>query len=560
MKKRIMIINSVVVFTMLSLFLIFCILGVSYYNNARSRDSLKENLKFVTALYTETTSEEDVINIVNSINKNLRVTFIGSDGMVIADSSGLKDFTSHLDRPEILDLDTVYQRYSDSLGVNMLYVATRDLGIYVRVSRPLTSITGAVYGFLVFGVIALLLTLAVSLIILRKTTQKVLVPLNRTLSRLSEYAGNSNQQNVDDLDFISIQVAEIHNLIEQKVNEITDEKSKVDFVMNSMDEGIIVIDSEGKVVLVNDYILERKQFHREEVNGRNYLYLFRDIDFQNRIALIIQNGNFYQFDVTESGKIYEVTLSAINSKWTDAISGRFGCVAVVNDVTEIRKLEHMKREFFANASHELKSPLTTIIGYQQMILEGIVNTPEDIADASHRTVREANRMHKIIMEMLELSHLEILKEPYEIETLNVRNTVTDIIESSSLKIKEKKLKVELKLDDFMVKMNPSHLQQLMRNLIDNAIKYNKQEGLLEIIVSKDKKIISVRDTGIGISDQDKSRVFERFYRVDKARSKELGGTGLGLSIVKHICQLYRLKINLTSRIGNGTQVTIQFSE
>jgi len=226
-------------------------------------------------------------------------------------------------------------------------------------------------------------------------------------------------------------------------------------------------------------------------------------------------------------------------------------------VTDKRNVEVMKREFFANASHELKSPLTSIIGFQQMIKEGIITDEAEIKDATTRTIKEANRMNKIIVEMLELSKLES-KEPKKTEPVEFKMIISNILESYQNEIADREIKVSMHLDNLAVNINVLDADHLVRNLIDNAIKYNNHGGKIDIDVSEKERRIIVQDNGIGIALENQSRIFERFYRVDSGKSKEAGGTGLGLAIVKHICMEYGFKIVVESELGVGSKFTIQF--
>ena len=219
-------------------------------------------------------------------------------------------------------------------------------------------------------------------------------------------------------------------------------------------------------------------------------------------------------------------------------------------------MNSLKREFFANASHELKSPLTSIIGYQQLIQQGILTTNEEIQDATLRTIKEAQRMNKLIIEMLDLSRLENNVQTI-LEDVNVSKIINDCIQELQQSIEKKKIQLITKLDDVTLVASQSDLYKLIKNILDNSIVYNNENGKIEINLSKNELIIS--DTGIGISKEDLDHIFERFYRVDKARSKESSGTGLGLSIVKHICLLYGYKIDVDSKLGKGTKITILFS-
>ena len=220
--------------------------------------------------------------------------------------------------------------------------------------------------------------------------------------------------------------------------------------------------------------------------------------------------------------------------------------SLIEDVTKEENLDKIKRDFFQNASHELKSPLTTIIGYEQMITEGIIDDEEQIKQYSLKTLKEAKRMNSIIMDMLNLSALE-QEEKVKNNDVDLKKLILEIIDSLSQNMQDKKIT----LDTFILDTTINGDEK-----IDNAIKYNKING--KITISLKNNVLKISDTCIGISDENKQRVFERFYRVDKGRSKEQGGTGLRLAIVKHICELYNYKIELDSILEKGTTITIYF--
>lgn len=226
------------------------------------------------------------------------------------------------------------------------------------------------------------------------------------------------------------------------------------------------------------------------------------------------------------------------------------------DITDQYQLQKAKQDFFANASHELKSPLTTIIGYQQMISEGIIDTNEEIIDASKRTLYEAKRMNQMVIDMLELSSLESEKIINN-EVNNLKEVTQNIINSYTLKLEDKHINLSTSLSDLNVKIPQKDLIHLISNLIDNAIKYNIEKGKIDININKDDNSFIIEDTGIGISKANQERVFERFYQVDKNRASDQG-TGLGLSIVKHICLKYNIKLKLDSKLNKGTSITLVF--
>jgi two-component system phosphate regulon sensor histidine kinase PhoR len=224
-------------------------------------------------------------------------------------------------------------------------------------------------------------------------------------------------------------------------------------------------------------------------------------------------------------------------------------------VTEKRQLESAKRDFFANASHELKSPLTAIIGYQELLENGTISEEKDKEEALEATLKEARRMKEVIFQMLILSKLESETQKDK-RPLPLKPLIEESLKEYDALIAKKKLKLITHLSDVQVPMASEDAHNLLANLIENGIKYNKDGGTLEITL--DPAYFAIRDTGIGIATENQSRIYERFYRVDPAKSKELGGTGLGLSIVKHICLDYGFSIKLSSTLGLGTTFRVDF--
>lgn len=556
MRKRIILVNFIILFIALLFFLGISIFVIDYHNRKSSEYELQQTMKLITQIYNGD-NEQEVINYYKVANKNIRITIISYEGEVIIDSIGSTNFESHLNRPEIINLGRIYYRYSETLKTSMMYVASKDNGVYIRLAMPEKSIQGIVNNFLLFGLLTLLIISFLSILILNSANKKALAPLNKVVNKLSNLAGNENYYG-DDIETISVHIDEIKGLIDEKISDLINEKRKILFLINSLNLGVIVINNNGDIILANKYILDLKQFGEEQVLNKNYIYLVRDMSFQEAILNTINNGTVLSFDITLESKTYLINISPVNTEWTVVGGDKNGAFVTINEVTDERNLEKMKREFFANASHELKSPLTNIIGYQQIITEGIIDSKEEILDASKRTIKEATRMHQIILEMLELSKLESNDETV-IEKLNIKNIIQDVLDQYKTKISEKNIQINLNLEDLILEMNYSHLNQLVKNIIENAIIYNKDNGTIDITVLSDKNELIVKDSGIGISNEDQSRVFERFYRVDKARSKEQGGTGLGLSIVKHIANLYQASIALSSKLNVGTEIKIKFN-
>ena len=315
----------------------------------------------------------------------------------------------------------------------------------------------------------------------------------------------------------------------------------------------IYLNDEGKIELINKYSLSLFNFEQDYILDKNYMYLFRDMLIQEKIENCIKNNQEEQLIFDLDGRKFLLYINMLKTSWSNATNSHVALLMV--DVTLQENMNSLKREFFANASHELKSPLTSIIGYQQLIQQGILTTNEEIQDATLRTIKEAQRMNKLIIEMLDLSRLENNVQTI-LEDVNVLKVINDCLLELKPSIENKNIEVITNLNELNLVTSQSDLYKLIKNLVDNAIVYNNKNGKLLIELKKNKLTIS--DTGVGISKEDLEHIFDRFYRVDKARSKESSGTGLGLSIVKHICLLYGYKISVVSKIGKGTTFTILF--
>lgn len=556
MKNRIIVINGLLTF--FSLFLFFCvaIFIVAFNNQKKSEDLLNKYLVIANTIY-EGNNVDEVINNFYKIDSNIRITFIDFDYNVIRDSFNNIEFEIHSDRPELLNLGKAYSRYSKSLDKLMIYIAAKVNVGYIRIAIPVSSINSLVNSFMFLGLLSFFIIFVIAILVLSRLSNTMLKPLNQVVTKLSSIVGY-NSKIGDNYELISLQIDEINNMLKKMLEEITTEKNKVNYIINNMNQGIIVINKDRQIVLVNEYVLKLKKITKEkELINRNYLYLFRNFEFSSKVEETLESKKRFAFDMSLDGKVYIVNISSLSSKWLTSNDNDDGVFILILDVTNERRMEKMKREFFANASHELKSPLTSIIGYQQMIKEGIISTQEEINDSTNRTIKEAQRMNKIILEMLELSKLES-KEVGKTEEVNLKDVVIEAIDSYNQEIIDKKLTVNTSLEDLIINISLSHANQLVRNIIDNAIKYNKHSGLIKISTAINSGELVIEDSGIGIKAEEQTRIFERFYRVDKARSKEVSGTGLGLAIVKHICSIYDASIELDSKLNLGTKLTIKF--
>ena len=547
MKRKIILIEIIsTVITVLMLFAVSCI----YINNQNHKTAEDELLTYsnIACEIFDGTNFEEVKDVIFYSNKEIRITIIDKSGEVIIDST-LSEAGNHIDREELKRLEEYVTRYSESLKVNMMYYATLDDGYYIRFAIPVESLNAFVNNYLIFGVISLLIILSISTLITLLFYNKTLQPIKNEINKLEKILGNK-LTNDTDFEQLSTKINELTLLLDEKVTSLSNEKEKTKYILDNMNQGLILLDNDGKVSLINKYALSLFGLDLEHILHKNYVYLFRDLDVQKEIENIINTKNETQVIVDIDGKKYLLYINTLESTWSNSTA------LLMVDITLQENINSLKREFFANASHELKSPLTSIIGYQQLIQQGILTTNEEIQDATLRTIKEAQRMNKLIIEMLDLSRLENNVQTL-LENINVNKLIADCLAELKPLIEKKNIEVITDLKDVSLEASQSDLYKLIKNIIDNSVIYNNQNGELKIVLSKNKLTIS--DTGVGISKEDLEHIFERFYRVDKARSRESSGTGLGLSIVKHICILYGYKIDVESQVGKGTTFTVKFN-
>ena len=551
MKRKILCIE--IISSILTLFVLF-IVSCVYVNN-QNYDTAKNELYSYSNIACEVfdgTNFDELKDVMSKTNEDIRISVIDLSGNVIVDSS-LNDAENHLNREELQKIGECVTRYSDSLKLNMMYLAKVDDGYYIRLSLPIQSLTKFINNYIGFGLISLIIILSISITITSLLYNKTLKPIKNEINKLETILDNK-LTNDTDFELLSSKINELTVLLNEKVTSLSNEKEKSKYILDNMNQGLVLLNNEGKIELINKYLLSLFGFEQDYILNKNYMYLFRDIFVQEKIENCIKNNQEEQLIYDLEGRKFLLYINILETSWSSA--SNFHVALLMVDITLQENMNSLKREFFANASHELKSPLTSIIGYQQLIQQGILTTKEEIQDATLRTIKEAQRMNKLIIEMLDLSRLEnnVLTT---IEDVNVSKIINDCLLEFKIAIDNKNIQVEKNLEDVILSASQSDLYKLIKNILDNSIAYNNDFGKIIITLNKDKLIIS--DTGIGISKKDLEHIFERFYRVDKARSKQNSGTGLGLSIVKHVCLSYGYKINVESVLGKGTTITILFS-
>ena len=521
--------------------------------------NLEKYVEVITIDYQEGLTETEIIAKYQSLKDYLRITFINSEGVVLADSLA-NELENHLDRPEIQELGTGFIRKSSTLNIEMMYLATQlDNGDYLRVAIPTTSILQFLNDFIglsiFIGVIITTLAILSSSFLINQSL-KPLIAIQKILQSVNqgEYDEVMTIDKYQEINELIKEINTINKAISLNILSLKSEKLKSDFLLNHMNQGICVLDQEGKIILLNQYLKNLYRFNIDININKDYRYLFRDDDIQLVIKQAYENKSNSNIIVKVKEEYFSVSINYLEKDWTNNSS----VILIYTDITASRSIEMLKRDFFVNASHELKSPLTSIIGSTDIIIQGMSKDEKMTLDLVSRINQEAKRMNNLVMDMLLISEYENKKNLQEKQRINLTSLVEEVIKNLEVQAKNNQVSIHHSVADIKIWISYEEIYQLLKNIIENSVKYGKKDGNVWVdikMIDKNLEIV-IEDDGIGIPQAEQSRIFERFYRVDKARSKSTGGTGLGLSIVKHIVLNYNGSIILDSEEDKGTKIKI----
>ncbi len=553
MKNKIVIFNIVIV--TLALLIVF-FSGISLIKKSHLEEAEKQVVT-VTDVYAANYSD----NITATAPKDIRITVIDANKTVIADSQDENLVGKpHENREEITaaweDSPKVVTRKSESLGADMVYYAKKvtvgDTFVIVRSAIKVETVNQYVFNALPTYVYVLISVLFVSYIAGILATVNLIKPLEEVKNTLAAVNNgekiNRSYDNESDSDVREMlgEIADVSEKLQNSINEANTERERLDYVLANVSDGITVIDAGGIVTVMNKVACG--VFGGDGFIGRKYTALTADEKFLSEIGETVALRETRSFEYENEGNIYMVTARALENSFT---------VIVLTDITQIRNGEKMREEFFANASHELKTPLTAIKGFNDLI--ALKTSDEEIKSFTAKSDKEITRLVSLIGDMLDLSKLENGGKIADAEELDLGKIATEVAESLAPLAANKKISVSVS-GNGIVRMEREHALELVKNLVENAIRYNNENGTVEVSVLNDggNVVLRVKDNGIGIEEEHLGRIFERFYRVNKSRSRETGGTGLGLSIVKHVCALYNAEPVVHSRYGEGTIVEVKF--
>lgn len=535
--------------------------------------------KVVTPLLGQPTRESlhDAAHRVGN-DIGLRVTVIRADGQVYGDSErtieGLLQMDNHRSRPEIVSALAAGKgestRYSRTLNAEMLYLAFPILapgapspwGV-LRVAMPLTEVDRRVRAFhfdlLLAGAAAMAVALIVAFIVLQRT-RRPLLELTQAARQIDGeiLIGADLRNSQDEFGELARAFHEMSRRIQEKVEELSRERTQLSAILSSLVEGVIAVDHEGQILLLNAAAEKLFGVSSKDTRGRPALEVLRHQALYTVMQETLQQGRSVSHEVTiHSPQERTLKVQSVPMSYGE---GHTGVLAAFYDITELRRLETLRQEFVANVSHELKTPLTAIKGYVDTLLEGAIEDPQHNREFLKIIEEHTRHLTLLIDDVLDLSAIEAKRVQLHMESVSLSDLVSRLIKGLAPMAKAKQVTIENSLSEALPKVlaDRDKLAQILMNLLDNAIKFNRNQGTVTIKAAAETSqlILTIRDTGIGIAPADLPRIFERFYRADKAHSHDIAGTGLGLAIVKHLLDAHQGTISVTSVPGEGSTFVI----
>lgn len=517
----------------------------NYFNHIQ-----REQLRTQTTLASQGISFEGKDYFENLKTSNVRITWVDNKGQVLYDTqSDAKHMKNHANRQEIKEaIKSGYgesTRWSATLTEKSIYAAQRlNNGTIVRLSVAQQTIFYLLLGMMSPLAIIILLAIILSVLIARYIAKKVSEPLNNI--DLDHPLSNDSYEEITPL----LRRLDSHQAKIQHQKLLLQKRQKeFDTIISKIKEGMILLDDQARIVSINAEALKLFQIN-DDWHGRFMMEVSRDLTLKDLIDQGLK-GKKKEANIGIENNHYRVLVrpTTDNNRVT-------GLVVILFDVTDQLQMEQLQREFTANVSHELKTPLHVISGYSELLANQMVPN-EEVPQFAAKIHKESERLVKLVEDIINLSHLDE-QEKLPQETVNLYDLTQKVLEGLQAKADKKHIQINFNGEEAILRGNPVLLNSLVYNLCDNAITYNHEKGQVNVTLknSSDTITLEVSDTGLGIAEKDKKRIFERFYRVDKSRSKIVGGTGLGLSIVKSALDFHNGSIKVDSHLGQGTTMTV----
>ena len=551
--------------TLLSVILMFIcgIIAVS----VNAKEMIQERLAEETELACELVNDEDDFENFAKYENNsaFRITIMDLEGNVLYETDTKSPLENHADREEVKYAinghPQTVERYSETFGCDMTYYAlkttlTDNTEIIVRLAVKSSQISGYFNLALPIMIVVLVVALVVSLVlaeIFSKKFSNKFVEVGDSLRSLNAscYTPIKTDSGEPELYTILNEINVLNANTHSYILRVAEEQKKLMTVLENVSQCIVAIDGNKKILFANKSILNL--FSAEQsVVGKEFVYLIDDMALYEKISRHL--GDNYASEFEYKGKQMSIVIRRIDDEGVSSI-------VILSDVTQEKAMAKQKSDFFANASHELKTPVTVMQGLSEILLEK-ENMDESSKKQLARIHKESIRLSSLISDMLKLSKLERGEETDVTYTeVNLKEVSEEVLAELAGEIAEKNIAATITGNGTVLADNKK-IYELIENLFSNAVHYNKPNGKIDVVISNTDNGVSIKvsDTGIGIEKEHIPRLCERFYRVDKSRSKKTGGTGLGLAIVKHICVLYNAELSIESDIGIGTAITVVFNK
>ena len=506
-----------------------------------------------------------------------RLTVVAPDGLVLADSEQTPaEMENHAYRPEIIAAlaggtgrDV---RFSSSVYYDTMYVAIplerhgQVIGV-LRTAIPLTAVDEAltdIYRRIALSGLVIALLVAVTAWFIARRLSRPLEEMKAGAERFAagEFAGRIAESGAEETAALARAMNRMASQLDQRLRTIDRQRNQLQTVFCSMVDGVITVDGTERVVEINQAAADLLAVEPDRVKGKNIRVAIRNSALQDLIRQVLERGEPVEGELTLlDGKGGEHFCQAHGARLAELNEQGPGAVLVITDVTRLRRLENLRRDFVANVSHELKTPITSIEGFAETLLDGALDEPEEARRFAGIILQQSRRLHAIVEDLLTLSRIEQegRRQAVPLQELPLLETLQAAVQACSRRAADRGMSLELRGPARLrAWINPALLEQALINLVDNAVKYAPADSpvIIEAEETAREILVRVRDRGPGIPAAALPRIFERFYRVDKARSARLGGTGLGLAIVKHIVQVHHGRVSVASSVGQGSTFTI----
>lgn len=554
----------------LAVIVVSIVASVAYLDGTYKENTERELLLQAKVYEDVISSGADVAQFARAEDdiSGVRATIIDISGEVVLDTEAdVSTLENHLDRPEIQQAlkngTGINIRYSDTLGKELMYVAlySGEHQLFIRVALPLEGVSVFARGFwlplIIVIIVSFLLCLVISLLVSRKVV-KPIITLKRYTQNIADgqYDKVKSLKTGDEIESLSNSLENTALVLQQNISDITEKNTRLQAVFKAVPGGILAIDNDGFVIMANPAATDMFSI-TSSPEGKHYLDVVKHPRLEAVIKEAFGTRNVVEKEITLQRGLEEIFLQLFAVSVTNDGEG-YGVILLAQDVTRVRKLESMRSDFAANVSHELKTPLTVIRGFIETLKDPAISRP-DFERFLDIIGLESERLSRLIDDVLLLSEIEHTPAAPS-AAIDIRGAVTEAMQLLENKAKEKGLNMSLHMcgEEVFVAADNDRIKQMVINLVDNAVKYTQPGGSVDVTVTVDggRGVLSVKDTGIGIPKENLPRLFERFYRVDKSRSRSLGGTGLGLAIVKHIVSLLGGHITVQSEPGAGSRFDV----